>query len=323
MSHQTPERECAVCDAAQVDIVGTLDRNGAPLRNVLCQTCGTVWVDPRPQDDSIRTFYADDYRRAYKGAVQPKKKHCYRELKRANARLERLRSVYQQGDRVLDIGSGAGFFPWVLAGSSVDYKGIEPNAGYAAFAREKLGLEHVQQGFLEDLTESDCYDIVTIHHVFEHLPDPVDALGRIRSLLKPGGKLIIEVPNVMADYHAPNRVFHLAHLYWYNAKSLQALLARQGFACTDLKLTPKTHHLNAIFTKTELSALPDWRTEYAGAYEEVRRFFDSRTKLRHYASARPYQRFFEKLFGYATEYRQVRKLSDGLEVVHAMQRERL
>lgn len=312
------ELPCALCGSHEVDVVATTDRDGKPLRNVLCRECGLVWVDPRPTDEQLQQFYAEDYRSNYKGAAEPKKKHCYREMQRANARVERLGQVYQPGDRLLDVGAGAGFFAFVLRASHVNYHGIEPNQGYAGFARERLGLDGVEVGFLNDVQDFGAYDIITINHVFEHLPNPNESLAHMHKLLREGGHLILEVPNSEADYHSPHKVFHVGHLYWYNPETLRALAAKHGFVVEDLKLVSGTKHVNVILRKDATAADVEWRREYAGNYARVRAFFDRRSQLGHYLSPIPYARFVRKMGKYAGEYRYVKHFDDKIALIESL-----
>jgi len=314
---------CAVCGGHEVDVVASTDRDGKPLRNVLCRECGLVWVDPRPTDEELKKFYAEDYRSNYKGAAEPKKKHCYREMLRANDRVARLRQVYKSGDRLLDVGAGAGFFCYVLKGSDVDYHGIEPNQGYAGFARERLGLDGVEVGYLQDVTDWENYDIITINHVFEHLPNPNESLAHMHKLLRDGGHLIMEVPSSDADYHAPNKVFHVGHLYWYNAETLGALAMKHGFSVVDVRTVPGTQHVNMVMRKDSAVAEQDWQAAYAGSYEKVRRFFDGRSMRAHFLSGRPYGRFLGKMVKYAGEYRYVKQFDDKVGLIQSVPLEKL
>jgi len=205
--------KCAVCGSDEVSVVAAVDRRGKPLQSVICETCGLVWVDPRPDDSEIKKFYSDDYRVEYKGELEPKIKHCYREIHRAIQRLERLSKYYSSGDKILDVGAGAGFFAYVLRENGVDIDGVEPNKGYASFAQNKLGLKTIQTGYLTDCDKDNHYNMITINHVLEHLSDPIGSLKHMRNLLVDNGKIIVEVPNLEATYHSPNKVFHLGHLY--------------------------------------------------------------------------------------------------------------
>ena len=183
---------CAVCEGQQITVLAFRDRHGQPLENVLCRACGLVWVDPRPSNQSLEKFYSAQYRQQYKKSFQPKPKHLYRETLRASARLRDFLPHYQAGMRVLDIGAGAGFFSYVLRAQGIDSDGIEPNEHYAEFARSQLGLASVRTGFLLDITQRDHYHLITINHVFEHLPEPRAALAHMHSLLTTGGRVLME-----------------------------------------------------------------------------------------------------------------------------------
>src|SRR4030067_1599986 len=265
---------CAVCESNDVSVVATTDRDGSPLQNVLCENCGLVWVDPRPDDKEIEKFYSEDYRKEYKGDLEPKMKHCYREIHRAIQRLERLAEYYSPGDKILDVGAGAGFFAYVLRENNADVYGIEPNKGYAEFAQNKLGLKTIQSGYLDDCNKFNYYNIITINHVLEHLPNPLGSLNHMRDLLVENGKINIEVPNIEATYHSPNKVFHVAHLYWYSPSTLAALLLKAGFKIIDITLTKGTQHINVIAEKTDHVT--------AGAIDRnnashIKKFLDSRS----------------------------------------------
>ena len=75
-------------------------------------------------------------------------------------------------------------------------EGLEPNRGYARHAREHLALP-VHEGFVERSAQiGGDYDLITIHHVLEHLADPRMAMRILHGWLRPGGHLVVEVPNV-------------------------------------------------------------------------------------------------------------------------------
>ena len=63
---------------------------------------------------------------------------------------------------------------------------------------------------------NDSFDVITIWHVLEHTEDPCFVLGKLRSLLKPQGVLVVEVPNIEAICQSPKSTFHEAHLFNFN-----------------------------------------------------------------------------------------------------------
>ncbi len=310
---------CAVCEGQQITVLAVRDRHGQPLENVLCRACGLVWVDPRPSNQSLEKFYSAEYRQQYKKSFQPKPKHLYRETLRASARLRDFLSHYQAGMRVLDIGAGAGFFSYVLRAQGIDSDGIEPNEHYAEFARSQLGLASVRTGFLLDITQRDYYHLITINHVFEHLPEPRAALAHMHSLLTVGGRVLMEVPNIEAVYHAPNKIFHLGHLYWYNPATLTALAAQCGFTLLQLDTHGSTQHIRVVLQK---SATPVATTAVAhlvaGNADKVQAVRQGHTVRGHFLSARPYVRLAKKIVQYAREYLATRRFSNARELCDAI-----
>ena len=305
---------CNLCGSHSVRQVSDRDRDGAPLRTVMCEGCGLVWTDPRPDEETNRRFYAHDYRVSYKAAPTPKPKHAFRESRRALARYRRIEPLLKPGARVLDVGAGAGFFPYVLQSRGYDVRGIEPNAGFCRWGCENLGVR-VENGFLQDFDHTaEPFDLITLNHVLEHLPDPGGALAILRSWLKPDGMLVVEVPNVESTWHAPEKRFHIGHLYNFNPATLLRLARFRGLEAADVLLQPETLHVNVVFRPAMPEPdgadrrLPDNAAHVAAALAQ-------HTRLRHYASPRPHLRALRKWAGYLGEYLATRRLRSGRDIV--------
>ena len=117
--------------------------------------------------------------------------------RRANA-ASRLRFVrrHATGRRLLDAGAAGGAFVLEAREAGFAAQGIEPAPAFARHAREVLGVD-VRDGRLEDLAGADeTWDVITLWHVLEHVPDPVGGLRVLRAALAHGGLLLLEVPNV-------------------------------------------------------------------------------------------------------------------------------
>ena len=77
-------------------------------------------------------------------------------------------------------------------------------------------------------------------------------------LLKPDGRIIMEVPNAEADYHSPDKVFHFGHLYWYTPSTLAAMVVKNGMAVLDVELTRGTQHVNMVMCRSEEAQGAEW-----------------------------------------------------------------
>lgn len=305
---------CNLCGAIDVEVIGTSDRKGKPLRTVICKGCGLVWTDPRPGKEATREFYTEHYRVQYKASPKPKLKHVYRETQRAIQRFRRIEPLLSAGMRLLDIGAGGGFFPYTVQQRGYAIEGIEPNQGYAAYAIDELRLD-IKTGFLQDFDfAADTFDIITLNHVLEHLEDPGAVLQRLLRWNKPGGYLNIEVPNIEATYHAPRHRFHLAHLYTFNPDNLALMGRKAGYRIHDLQLMPGTLHINLILQKSAAPlSLPE-SFGIPGNYQRIRGILNCHSAIRHYCSSRVYARFIRKQLGYLQEKVAIRKFKEGREI---------
>jgi SAM-dependent methyltransferase len=145
--------------------------------------------------------------------------------------------------RLLDIGAGRGRFVAQARAAGWDADGIEPSLRGVAAARA-LGVELQQAGIDEAVVAAGSLDAAALWHVLEHLDDPGAALDRIACWLRPGGLLVIGVPNLgsVQARAGGGRWYHLdvpRHRTHFTVAGLHALLRRHG-------LEPvSTHHLLA------------------------------------------------------------------------------
>jgi 2-polyprenyl-3-methyl-5-hydroxy-6-metoxy-1,4-benzoquinol methylase len=264
-SIRTAERPvCPVCDGAgDVAFAALTDRwFGAPgewrMRRCVRSGCGTVWADPAIVPDELGRAYESYYThtasrhstivyRAYRGMARA---WLARELGYGvpslaalaglvfdSARREELRhSILYLGapaGRVCDVGCGEGARLERMAELGWTGTGVEPDGRAAHLARER-GLD-VREGTLAGQRfDTGSFDAVTMAHVIEHVPDPLETLVEARRVLAPGGRLAIATPN--ADSLGARRwgaawrgLEPPRHLQVFTPASLLALTRRAGF----------------------------------------------------------------------------------------------
>ncbi len=105
-------------------------------------------------------------------------------------RVEQFRSQIA-GKHWLDFGTGAGAILDELAGDAAAISAIEPQGEFQALLRSSGYTVHSN---IRDVAPASI-DIVTLFHVFEHLPDPLADLEATKRTLCPGGHVVIEVPH--------------------------------------------------------------------------------------------------------------------------------
>lgn len=278
---------CNLCGGTDVTVVAGRSRSGQPLRSVACKGCGLVWSDPRPHE--ARQFYEDDYRLAYKQTFEPQPKHVLRAGDVALSRLAKIRPWLQGRLQILDVGSGGGEFAYLLKTLGHDVQGVEPNKGYAGYAAAQYGLD-ITRGFIGDVPLPEGgFDLITIWHVLEHTEDPGAVLRQLRGALRPGGTLVVEVPNVEATCQSPRSSFHEAHLYTFNTATLEHLAAKSGLQAQHCQLSDDGGNLTAVFTAmaqpARLASL-----QLPGNHARVSAIVRGHTPLSHALSAHPWRR---------------------------------
>ncbi len=282
---------CNLCHSEDIDVLSFRDRRGQNLRTVICKHCGLIWTDPRPAASSIRDFYTIMYREKYKGACIPKPRHILRDTYEALRRYQFILSVLHSGDTLLDIGAGTGVFLYILDKMGYSHTlGIEPDRAYAHFAADCFDI-NIQNTFLQDFHTEQRFNIITLHHVLEHLEAPLETLKLIHGLLNDRGYLILEVPNALDQQQDPHNRYHVAHLYTFTPDTLEWMGRKAGFKACITKIAPHQGNITALYQKdcfAETRAMPE---NLKTNYTTITKTLNAHNSIHHFSSRVPYQKF--------------------------------
>lgn len=106
-----------------------------------------------------------------------------------------LGATFEKRGKVLDVGCNTGELLWLFQQEGWDVQGVEVSPGPAAYAAKHLAAP-VHCGTFEDFdVEQESFDLVTLTHVLEHMPDPHATLHKLREFTSDKGSLLLEVPN--------------------------------------------------------------------------------------------------------------------------------
>ena len=175
--------------------------------------------------EEATAFYERKYHRLYQGGERPDEGDMKLQHGRAEALLAFAGPRLGQVSRHLDIGSSAGL---LLQRIHTEFGsqpvGIEPGNGYRAYAgrqglRVYATLDELKAG------ETEPFDLVTMMHVLEHMPDPLAYLRDLReSILSTQGRALVEVPNLYA-----HDCFEIGHTVAFSPHTLGQTLRKAGY----------------------------------------------------------------------------------------------
>jgi 2-polyprenyl-3-methyl-5-hydroxy-6-metoxy-1,4-benzoquinol methylase len=151
---------------------------------------------------------------------------------------------YKEKGRLLDIGCGNGTYLALMKRLGWEVAGIEIDPEAAKIASSNFGI-YVHVGDIATAPfDSESFDVITMSHVIEHVPDPVRFLGEAIQLLKPSGKVIIVTPNLQSlgarffgtdwYYWDPPR-----HLVLFTPRSLALCLKKAGLSRQHIYSSPR------------------------------------------------------------------------------------
>jgi 2-polyprenyl-3-methyl-5-hydroxy-6-metoxy-1,4-benzoquinol methylase len=157
------------------------------------ETLDMLITSPQPSLENLGKYYeSEDYisHTDNKRSLFEKLYHFIKSIALKN-KLNLINSLQPQKGRILDIGAGTGDFLLVAKNDGWEIIGVEPSDRAKAIAKNK-GVS-----FVEETTELEnhSFDVISMWHVLEHVPDLDKQIKELKRLLKPTGTLIIAVPN--------------------------------------------------------------------------------------------------------------------------------
>lgn len=206
-----------------------------------CSNCTAMFARPVLIRDLVgRQMDSLDDAEMY-GSQVMKKLHEYVYIKKEVRLIHKVGLL--NGD-LLDVGCGAGWISDVWAKNGFQVTGLEPSLVRCNLAREKYGLNVVNE-YIENAEFDRCFDICILRHVIEHFQDPSAVLHKVRGTLKKDGLVMVVVPNIdsLGRYlFGVDWEWVLPwHCNFFNKRSLEALLEQSGFEIL------KTYHTASPF----------------------------------------------------------------------------
>jgi SAM-dependent methyltransferase len=207
-----------------------------------CDLCGYIHIIPLPTEQELVDYYSNVFYSDFKPDYIAKHKQ---DLVWWNHIYERRHRMFMEhgsfsdgySPRILDIGSGPGFFLKYFSDLGWQTTGVEPSKDAAEFSRN-MGLDIRQESIFNlDVSKLRKFDVVHSNQTFEHLVDPKEAIRKLKSLLKPGGLIFLSVAN---DFNPIQSILTQKmkyddwwfippeHINYFSIQALSTLLKKNG-----------------------------------------------------------------------------------------------
>lgn len=232
--------KCVLCGSKDIYHYHTAADN---IKIFRCNNCDVQFMNPRYSDE----YLADYYSHYTKDEPQWEEPLLY-----CHDYYLSLVEKYADKGTMLDFGSGKGYMLISAIKRGWKAEGYDVDKEWNDTLSKKLGVE-IKSGDFLNLEWNMKFDLVTMHHVIEHLKDPGKVVNKINGLLKPGGILFIVLPNINSRSAIFKKTLEKAgvrkknigayydtghHLFYFTPKSLKNFLQGRGFEV----LTSKSGH---------------------------------------------------------------------------------
>jgi len=235
-----------------------------------CSGCGSAYLDPRLDQASIGRAYTKYLTHKLKDDTKARSTSLLKWIKRIIERAYRNKRYANQSgfsglmswalyllparrrkidvemrympkpstnSRLLDLGCGNGDFLLRARQAGWQTLGVDVDPKAAVLARQR-GID-IKVGDITILSNSSAFDGITLSHIIEHVHDPVTVITACYRLLKPGGWLWLETPNIDSQGHQLYGEYWRGleaprHLILFNNNSLRFLLSTTGFEHIEL-----------------------------------------------------------------------------------------
>lgn len=213
-----------------------------------------VFLNPRPDEQDIVDSYKSE---EYDPFLSTQTRRSIKDRLYAALRDKVLvwkkklvSKLISPGSRVMDIGCGTGEFLAVL---NADYKvvGIEPEPKAAHWATNRFGFKVYTGDLNHTFPKLNQFDLITMWHSLEHIPDPQETLDNVHKCLDDNGWLLIALPNFRSldariyrscwvAYDAPR------HLWHFSKSQLIQICDKAGFKFVRAGMLPLDTFYNVL-----------------------------------------------------------------------------
>ena len=227
-------KKCILCKHGKFALISKQVRDSKKHKIIRCLKCNHMQLYPIPTLNDEKKFYDENLQDKNINDVGSIKRARRKMMPDNTRRYQFIKKIIPKKSRVLEIGSGHGFFLEIMKTNGFDIIGYDISKEKRKYSKKITNVPVYDININEKISLGNKFDIVVLFHTLEHIADPITLLKNIKKLLKPKGKILIEVPN-SDDFHLKLNKFYKefywerAHIHYFNPKILKNVIQKSGF----------------------------------------------------------------------------------------------
>lgn len=241
------------------------------------ETFGFLETIPQPDLEKLPEYYKSDDYISHTDSKRNLFERTYHIIKKMALRrkLSLINSFSKEKGVLLDVGCGTGDFLEFSKTKGWRVVGIEPNDQARVIANKKTNNSVYKTDHLLNL-DNHSFDIITLWHVLEHLPNLEEHIAVFKRLLKPNGTLIIAVPNYKSYDAKIYKTYWAAfdvprHLWHFSKESIKILM--ETFNMNVVKMYPMqfdAFYVSLLSEKYRTGRMKIFRPFFVGLFSNVK-----------------------------------------------------
>ncbi len=210
-----------------------------------CSNCTTRFTQDIPSPETISRYYKSKRYISHSDTRSGWINKLYHGVRRFTLSAKHRwvqEATGKSSGAILDLGSGTGAFLKLMKKQGWQVTGLEPDPGARKVAKDQHGLTLLDAALLDQLPGR-SFHAITLWHVLEHIHDLHGTLKSLLRLLKPGGRILIALPNytsIDALHYGPSWAAYDVprHLYHFSPPAMQYLAGIHGMELMKTKPMP-------------------------------------------------------------------------------------
>lgn len=235
--------KCPICNFEQFENYSKVKDHsisGEYFNLIRCKSCHFIITSPRPESELLSNYYHSENYISHSDTNTGFINKIYRLIRHFTLKQKiALIKKFHKNPKILDIGSGAGYFLNACKKEGFNCFGIEPDLNTRSNSINKFDIQVFDELYIDQIP-AESMDAITMWHVLEHVPELNQRLVEIRKILKSNAYIIIAVPNCdsfdakfykefWAGFDAPR------HLWHFTPETIIQLLNQHSFEHIETK----------------------------------------------------------------------------------------